>query len=106
MGTVSNPIPVTADDRERGSRALELLRENPDFQVTVSRLKLGDYLVDGRLLFERKTWTDLAAAIVSDRLFSQAARLAATSLRPGLIIEGDEREIARTGLHREAIQGA
>jgi ERCC4-type nuclease len=72
MGGVPKPIPVQADDRERGSPIIDLLRQSPDFQVTESRLRVGDYLVDGRFLFERKTLTDLVAAIIDGRLFKQA----------------------------------
>jgi len=74
--------------------------------VTVTRLKLGDYLVDNRLLFERKTMVDLAAAIISGRLFSQALRLAATPLRRAMILEGTSRELADSGMRWEAVQGA
>ena len=94
------------DDREGGSPVIALLRQSQDFYVTVTRLKLGDYLVDNRLLFERKTMVDLAAAIISGRLFSQALRLAATPLRPAIILEGTSRELADSGMRWEAVQGA
>ena len=74
--------------------------------MTVTRLKLGDYLVDSRLLFERKTLPDLITAIVSGRLFTQALRLAATHLRPAMILEGTGRELLESGMRWEAIQGA
>ena len=74
--------------------------------MTVARLKLGDYCVDGRFLFERKTLTDLVTAIVSGRLFTQALRLAATTLRPAMILEGTSQDIGGSGMRREAIQGA
>jgi DNA excision repair protein ERCC-4 len=100
------PFIVHVDDRETQSPVVDLLRQAPDFRVTVSRLKLGDYLVDGRFLFERKTMADLAAAIISGRLFSQALRLASTPLRPAIILEGTGRDRAGNGMHWEAIQGA
>jgi len=106
MSGVPKPIPVQADDRERGSPILDLLRQSPDFQVTVSRLKVGDYLVDGRFLFERKTLTDLVAAIIDGRLFKQALRLAGTPLRPVMILEGTSRDFADSGMRWESVQGA
>ena len=83
-----------------------MLRQSTDFEVTVARLKLGDYLVDGRFLFERKTMSDLAAAVIDGRLFGQALRLAAAPLRPAIILEGTGRELAESSMRWEAIQGA
>jgi DNA excision repair protein ERCC-4 len=99
---------IIADDRERASPIVDLLRQSPDFHVTVARLTLGDYLLDGQLLFERKTLTDLVAAIIEGRLFRQALRLAAASgaKRPAMILEGTSRDIPATGMTWEAIQGA
>lgn len=99
-------IAIHIDDRERASAVFALLGKAPEFEVTVTRLKLGDYLVDGRFLFERKTAADLAASIISTRLFSQALRLATSPVRPALIVEGTEHELARTGMSWESLQGA
>ncbi len=85
---------------------IALLRQSQDFHVTVVRLKLGDYCVDDHFLFERKTLTDLVTGIVSGRLFTQALRLAATTLRPAMILEGTSRDLDGSGMRREAIQGA
>lgn len=99
-------IPIHVDDRESPCSVVELLRQSPDFEVTVARLKLGDYRVDGRFLFERKTMPDLVAAIIDGRLFRQALRLARTSLRPAIILEGTARDLAESGMRWEAVQGA
>jgi ERCC4-type nuclease len=100
------PIWIQVDHRESGGPVVDLLGRLPDVRVTMTHLKLGDYLADGRLLFERKTLADLVAAIISGRLFSQVLRLAATPLRPALILEGTGRELAESGMRWEAIQGA
>lgn len=100
------PFTVHVDDRESGNPVVDLLRQSPDFHVTVARLKLGDYLVDGQFLFERKTLPDLVTSIISGRLFTQALRLAATPLRPAMILEGTRRELAESNMRWEAIQGA
>ncbi|MEK6210948.1 MAG: ERCC4 domain-containing protein [Pseudomonadota bacterium] len=97
---------MEVDDRESASPVLPALRECADFHVTVARLPLGDYRVDGRLLFERKTLTDLVAAIKDGRLFRQALKLCATTLQPAIILEGTSRELASSGMRWEAIQGA
>lgn len=85
---------------------LPALRQCADFHVTVARLPLGDYRVDGRFLFERKTLTDLVAAIKDGRLFRQVLKLCATTLQPAIILEGTSRELANCGMRWEAIQGA
>lgn len=100
------PLPIHADHREGNTATVELLRTSPDFDLTLTHLKLGDYLVDERLLFERKTMTDLVQAIVSGRLFTQAARLATSRLRTAIILEGTSRDLAGLGMQWEAIQGA
>ena len=99
-------VRIEVDDRECACPVLPALRECVDFHVTVARLPLGDYLVDGRFLFERKTLTDLVVAIKDGRLFRQALRLAATPLQPAIILEGTGRELAGCGMRWEAIQGA
>jgi len=99
-------IPIQVDDRESQGLVLQTLRQYGDFEVTVMRLPLGDYRVDGRFLFERKTMPDLVAAIIDGRLFSQALRLARTSLRPAIILEGTALDLAESSMRWEAVQGA
>lgn len=100
------PFPVQVDDRESAGPVVGLLNRSPDFQVAVMRLKLGDYLVDGKFLFERKTLPDLVISIISGRLFAQAMRLTATSLHPAIILEGTSQDLAESGMRWEAVQGA
>ena len=100
------PVRVVVDDRERGCAAALALEAMPDVACECRRLDLGDYLVDGQLLVERKTLTDLVASITDGRLFRQAYALATHEARPLLILEGAAAEIADCGMRREAIQGA
>ena len=72
----------------------------------MSRLELGDYLLDGRLLFERKTMRDFATSLQDGRLFDQGIRLAASPLHKAIILEGKARDLASCGIGREALQGA
>ncbi len=101
-----NPFAVLIDHRETTSRVAGLLQLSTDFHVTVTHLKLGDYLVDGRFLFERKTMPDLIASINEGRLFAQSIRLASSSLRSALIVEGVHQDSLETGMSRERILGA
>ena len=102
----SNSVSVVVDDRETGSGVLRALRDLEDVKVTVQRLPLGDYLVDDRLLFERKTLLDLAGSIKDGRLFKQACRLAASPKRTVILLEGTAADLASSHMRREAIQGA
>lgn len=99
-------ITVIADDREQKSEIIHFLSEMKNVSLAIQRLSLGDYLVDNRLLFERKTLNDLALSIIDGRLFSQAIRLANSKYNSVLILEGTGKELTETGIRREAMQGA
>ncbi len=103
---MASPIEIIADDRERAAPVIEHLQSIADVVVTVKRLRLGDYLIDQRLLFERKSQSDLPASIVDGRLLSQSIRLAASQFRAVLVLEGSAAEQGGSGVSREAIQGA
>lgn len=57
---MADRMAVIVDDRERRSGVVQALHVSGDFDITIQRLAVGDYLVDGRFLFERKTLPDLA----------------------------------------------
>lgn len=100
-------IRIEADDRESRGPVVAGLRGMPEFDVTITRLAVGDYRVDGRFLFERKTLTDLVASIESGRLFNQALRMARVKeLQPALVLEGTSRDLEGSGMAWEAVQGA
>ena len=80
-------IPVIMDDRECAGAIPGALRDSGRFDVSITRLKTGDYRVDERFLFERKTLPDLAASVISGRLFKQALRLAAKSQQASHLLQ-------------------
>jgi DNA excision repair protein ERCC-4 len=102
----SSMIEIVADDREQNGGVVDLLRDHAGVSVAVERLPLGDYLIDGALIVERKTLIDLVASIKDGRLFRQGHRLASSSLRTALILEGTATDLAESGMKREGIQGA
>jgi ERCC4-type nuclease len=99
-------IAVIVDDRESKSEVIKFLSETKNVSVDIKRLSLGDYLVDNRLIFERKTLNDFALSIIDGRLFSQAIRLASSKYNSVLLLEGTGKELTETGIRREAMQGA
>ena len=94
------------DDREVPSGVLSVIEEMEDVAAEVKRMPLGDYVIDGRLLVERKTIQDLAISIKDGRLFGQACRLADSPLLTAIVLEGTGRDLKASGIRREAIQGA
>ena len=100
------PVTVIADDRERKSDVIQFLSKMKNVSVGVERLSLGDYLVDDRLVFERKTLNDFSRSIVDGRLFRQAIRLSKAKSKSVMILEGTAKDLSKTGVSREAMQGA
>ena len=99
-------IQVIVDHREASSGVVEALNKTPGVTVTLESLSVGDYLIDDRLIIERKTLHDLVTSICEGRLFRQALRLAGSVFRPAILLEGSGSDLAGSGMHREAIQGA
>lgn len=102
----ATPLPITADHREAAGPLVAALRNMPAFELRVAYLPLGDYLVDNRLLVERKTLGDLTLSIKDGRLFDQGLRLAEAEQPALILLEGSARDLAKNGMRREAIQGA
>ncbi len=100
------PVVILADDREAGSGVIAELQKIPEVQLQIKRLKVGDYLVDGDCLFERKTVADFAASVIDGRLFQQAYALGRFHDSAALILEGRAGDMAACSVRREALQGA
>jgi DNA excision repair protein ERCC-4 len=95
---------IIADDRERPSGIVELL-EKSGATVTVKRLLYGDYLIDGKLVVERKTANDFVISIFYGRLFKQIRELKKIRWRVVLMIEGDPYQTVH-GIRPKAVRGA
>ncbi|MDQ6965292.1 MAG: ERCC4 domain-containing protein, partial [Mariprofundaceae bacterium] len=104
--TTQTPIRIVVDDREARCGILEMLNAMESFDVRVGRLTCGDFEVGDKLLFERKTLTDLAISIKDGRVFRQGCRLAQTNRRGIIILEGSGSDLASSDMRREALQGA
>lgn len=97
---------IVVDDREQSDVLLRELRNAADTEVHVRRLSVGDYLLDDRLLVERKTLRDFAVSVVDGRLFRQASQLAGEARRGIVLLEGTSHDLADVDVRREALQGA
>ena len=99
-------VTILVDDREKASGILEHLEAVADARVCVQRLPTGDYIVDGALVFERKSATDFAKSLIDGRLFAQAQRLTKQFASAAFILEGSPAAWEKLGVRREALQGA
>lgn len=79
---------IAVDHSEGHSALLDAVRRSGVFEVRIAHLGTGDYLIDNKVLIERKSVADFAASLVDGRLFPQVARLAHSSYRSLLLIEG------------------
>ncbi len=98
-------LEVVIDDREPQEFA-GLFRHAGAERVSVRRLEIGDFLVNNRWIFERKTIPDLCQSLVDGRLFRQAAAMVKASAYPVMILEGGVHDEKKSGVTREAVQGA
>ena len=96
---------LVVDYSERSAPLLALARQSDKFDVQMARLDAGDYLVEGGVLIERKTYADFAASVADGRLFPQAARLARSPHRPVVLIEGSPTP-SIPDVHPNALKGA
>ncbi len=91
----SNPIPeptrLLVDHREP-AEMVDLLRGVRNLEVEVAQLEVGDYVLPGRLVVERKTASDLVTSVTEDakRLFFQTEAMAREdALSRVLLMEAD-----------------
>lgn len=103
---IEAPLSVVVDDREAASPVPAALEALPGVQLRFSRLAVGDYEVDCRCVFERKTVADFAASIADGRLFLQARKLASMRQSAAMILEGRAADLAAIQMRRESLQGA
>lgn len=109
------PIPVSearsprhqlrVDISERQAALLDLVRQCADFEVRIEQLAVGDYVINGGITVERKTYADFAISLADGRLFTQAAALARCPHRPVILLEGP-RPSRMPDVHPHALKGA
>ena len=96
---------LMVDHSEHSASLLRLARESGVFAVQMTRLQAGDYLLNDRILVERKTHADLLASLVDGRLFPQVARLAHSRFRSLMVIEG-QASSTDPQVHPHSMEGA
>ncbi len=104
--SLESPLSIVVDHREAASAVPAALQELPAVRVQFAALAVGDYEVDGRCVFERKTVVDFAASLADGRLFLQARKLASLRGPAAIILEGRAADLAKVEMRRESLQGA
>ncbi|MCF8231526.1 MAG: hypothetical protein K9J27_04995 [Bacteroidales bacterium] len=102
----NTPIWLKIDFRERSSGIPEIIENSLyPFEYKIIHLPVGDYLLENKILIERKTLTDFITSVKTGRIFDQAYRLVNTGKPCLLILEGRKEEITGSKMKREAMQG-
>ncbi|MFH1470889.1 MAG: ERCC4 domain-containing protein [Candidatus Micrarchaeota archaeon] len=97
----NGPVVVLMDDRESESIREEL--EELGAKVEVKRLGVGDFVLSGRVVIERKTRSDFESSITDGRLFQQASNMRGQFERAIVIVEGESFE---ERVNKNALLGA
>jgi len=97
---------IVVDDRETRCGIVDIFNVMESVSASVKRLSCGDYAVDDKMLFERKTLIDLVASVKDGRIFKQGCKLAQSDRRGIIILEGTSQDLVASGMRREALQGA
>ena len=87
-----NFIEIIADNREMKSGVSNHLSALPGVHLQWRNLPIGDYIVVGEAIFERKSAADFVVLVVDQWLFSQAKRLADQPMLAAFIIEGESNQ--------------
>ncbi len=99
-------ISITIDTNEKCPDIIAGFNQHEDVDIKFAHLTAGDYLVNNKWLFERKTLVDFSQSIIDGRLFEQALKLIHARERGILLLEGAARDLKYSSVRREVIQGA
>ena len=100
-------IKVEIDFREKTSGIIEILDKeyNDKIDYSFCNLETGDYILEKKVIFERKTLPDLLQSIKDGRIFRQAYKMHNHNMHCVLILEGIKNDIRENNMKRETIQG-
>ncbi len=96
---------ITIDTREKCDEAVQYLNSK-NISYSIEQLKYGDYILNNRIVFERKTLVDFVQSVKDGRLFRQTYSRANIDKPYILILEGNKGTLSGSNMKREAVQGA
>ena len=97
-------IVIICDYREERCGIPQSLKQH-EVDVEMDTLIAGDYIINDRIIVERKTKEDFVASLIGNRLFEQCYRLKQTSYSRLMLIEGNPYK-TKVNISNEAIKGA
>ncbi len=97
---------IKVDAREDSSRIGEILAREYGVNAVRETLRVGDYVINGEIVVERKTTVDFVRSIIDGRLFKQVAGMKRFFDFVFFIIEGKELYNTGINIHPHAIKGA
>ncbi|NEW84590.1 MAG: hypothetical protein GZ094_19790 [Mariniphaga sp.] len=100
-------VNLKIDFRELRSGVVEEIGKRADkISFELVTLPVGDYLIEDKLIIERKTLSDFLVSIKNGRIFQQAYRMAQSGKNGLIILEGDKSMVDSSSMSRKAVQGA
>jgi DNA excision repair protein ERCC-4 len=97
---------LNIDFRERSSLNSPIIQEfNDFFNISFRQLPVGDYIIEDKIIIERKTIPDFMQSIKDGRIFKQAYRMANFPGPSLLLIEGNKNEMRNYNIKRNAVLG-
>lgn len=103
----NKPFTLKIDHREKSSGiGKEIENAALPFKYEFTHLNTGDYLLEDKIIIERKTLPDFLTSLKSGRLFNQAYRMAKCNACSVIIIEGEKAMADKSLIKRNAVQGS
>ena len=100
-------VNLKIDFREQRSGVVEEIGKRADkISFELVTLPVGDYLIEDKIIIERKTLSDFLVSIKNGRIFQQAYRMAKSGKNGLIILEGDKSMVDSSSMSRKAVQGA
>jgi len=100
-------VNLKIDFREQRSGVVEEIGKRADnISFELVTLPVGDYLIEDKIIIERKTLSDFLISIKNGRIFQQAYRIAQSGKNGLIILEGDKSMVNSSSMSRKAVQGA
>lgn len=101
---MGNRVRIIADHREVPSGIVRALQSDPDVELVVEQMELGDFCIGEGTFVERKSAMDFTNSIIDRRLFTQISRAKDIGARMIYLLEGNPFGVGR--IEDNAISGA
>ncbi len=101
----TNKVKIIADYREKASPVIKALFSEPDVEIEMTNLEMGDYVISEDVCVEFKTKEDFLNSLIDNRLFNQVINLTNRYKKPLIIVQGLEDLFSLRNINKNAIRG-